>query len=43
MDIPENKWYYVVLKTFNDRVTQELTILKLSDPKNNQEKEYHLE
>ena len=33
VDIPENKWYYVVLKTFNDRVTQELTMLKLSDPK----------
>lgn len=33
VDIPENNWYYVVMKTFDDRVTQELTILKLTDIK----------
>jgi parvulin-like peptidyl-prolyl isomerase len=29
IDIPEKKWYYVTLKTFDDRVIKKLTILKV--------------
>jgi parvulin-like peptidyl-prolyl isomerase len=29
VDIPENKWYYVTLKTFDDRIIKKLTILKI--------------
>lgn len=30
VDVPERKWYYVVLKTFNDKEVSELSILKIS-------------
>ena len=29
IDVPEKKWYYVTLKTFDDRVIRKLTILKV--------------
>ncbi|MGG9963527.1 peptidylprolyl isomerase [Ferruginibacter sp. SUN106] len=29
IDIPENKWYYVTLKTFDDRKVKELAVLKI--------------
>ena len=29
IDIPENKWYYVTFKTFDDRIIKRLTILKI--------------
>lgn len=29
IDIPENKWYYVTLKTFNDKQFEELILLSL--------------
>ena len=29
VDIPSSKWYFVVLKTFDDRITKRLTVLKI--------------
>jgi parvulin-like peptidyl-prolyl isomerase len=29
VDIPASKWYFVVLKTFDDRITKRLTVLKI--------------
>ncbi|MFV7235968.1 peptidylprolyl isomerase [Flavobacterium sp. ZB4R12] len=29
VDVPDKKWYYVVLKTFNDKEVEELSILKI--------------
>jgi parvulin-like peptidyl-prolyl isomerase len=29
VDIPTSKWYFVVLKTFDDRITTRLTVLKI--------------
>lgn len=31
IDIPENKWYYVTLKTFSEKYVEELTILKVKN------------
>jgi len=30
VDVPDRKWYYVVLKTFNDKEIKELSVLKIS-------------
>ena len=32
VDVPEKKWYYVTIKTFDDKLTKELTILKVKNP-----------
>lgn len=29
VDVPDKKWYYIVLKTFNDKEVEELSILKI--------------
>ncbi|ANE52117.1 peptidylprolyl isomerase [Flavisolibacter tropicus] len=29
VDIPDSKWYFVILKTFDDRITTRLTVLKI--------------
>ncbi|MNS73450.1 hypothetical protein D3C72_1068930 [compost metagenome] len=29
VDVPDKKWYYIVLKTFNDKKVEELSILKI--------------
>ena len=29
VDVPENKWYYVTLKTYEDKAVNEITILKV--------------
>jgi parvulin-like peptidyl-prolyl isomerase len=31
VDVPERKWYYVTLKTHEDKEIQELTILKIKN------------
>jgi len=33
VDIPDKKWYYVTFKTFDDRTTKKLTILKIRNGK----------
>jgi len=33
VDIPDKKWYYVTFKTFDDRITKKLTILKIKSSK----------
>ena len=33
VDIPENKWYYVTLKTFQDKELEELTLLSVKKKK----------
>jgi parvulin-like peptidyl-prolyl isomerase len=31
VDIPDKQWYYVCLKTYDDRVIKQLTILKVKN------------
>lgn len=33
VDVPNNKWYYVVLKTFEDKLIKELGVLKIKSNK----------
>jgi hypothetical protein len=32
VDVPSNQWYYVVKKTYEDKNTKEMTILKVMNP-----------